>query len=435
MSEIIEKKNALIGEKYFYTKHKSGLDIYFIPKKLSTAYAVIGVKYGSLYDSFKKGGSGELVRVPSGIAHFLEHKMFENEDGVDTFERFAKLGAQANAFTSFDITAYLFSCTDRFGESLDVLFDFVTHPYFTEDTVNKEQGIIAQEIRMGDDNPGRALVFGMLRSLYKVNNVRNEVAGTVESISEITAPLLYDCYDTFYNLNNMALCVSGDLTMDEILSSADRMLKEAEPFDVEPYLPDEPEEAVRERSSRRMQVANPLFAVGIKNSLISRDPRERMKQSAAISVICDTLFGKSSEFFNRMYEEGAVTGTVDIWTEHNRAFSFICLSGEAPDPEKVYSEFKKTASRAVENGLDPVDFTRCKRVMYSGFVSSFDNTEEIAGEFLDYLTDGGDMLDYSDICASLDLEYTNALIKELFKPSHYTLMTVLPLEGDNNDGK
>ncbi len=427
MNDIIEKSNSLIGEKYYYTKHKSGLDIYLMPKKLTTSYAILGVKYGSLYDRFVKG-NGETVEVPSGIAHFLEHKMFENEDGVDTFERFAALGAQANAYTSFDVTAYLFSCTDNFSQSLDVLLDFVTHPYFTDETVNKEQGIIAQEIRMGEDSPGRALIFEMLKSLYHVNNVKNEIAGTVGSIAEITAPLLYDCYNTFYNLNNMALCVAGDRTMEEVLASADRVLKESPAFSIEPYLPSEPEEVVRDRYSRSMQVASPLFAVGVKNSMISDDPRERMKQSAAISVIFDTLFGKSSDFYNGLYGEGKVNGTVDIWSEHNRAFSFVCLSGEAKDPEVVYSEFKKVARNAAEHGLDPDDFRRCKRVMYSGFVSSFDSTEEMAGELLDYLTDGGDMLDYTDVCASLDIEYTNGLARELFRESHYTLMTVLPLE-------
>ena len=432
MSEIIEKYAPSVGERYFYTRHSSGLDVYLVPKKMSTAYAAIGVKYGSLNDRFKRTGAAEFIEVPAGIAHFLEHKMFENEDGTDTFEKFASLGAESNAYTTFDKTVYLFSCSDNFGASLRELFDYVTHPYFTEENVKKEQGIIAQEIRMGDDSPGRALTFGMLKSLYGSCRVRNEVAGTVESIAGITPELLYDCYETFYNLNNMALCVSGDVTMEEILSCADKCLKPAEPFDAVTDVPEEQGPAVRERFSRRMQVASPLFAIGIKNSFISPDPRERMKQSAAVSVITDMLFGKSSPFFNGLYEKGAVNGSVDIWSEHNREFSFVCLSGEGDDPERVYSDFLRTVDRALENGLDEKAFTRCKRVMYSGFVSSFDSTDDIANDFIDFLFDGGDMLDYSDICSSLDIGYAEGIMKELFKKDRFTLASILPYEKEGN---
>ena len=153
MNNVIEKSSALLREKYYYVKHKSGLDIYVFPKKMASTYALFGTKYGSVDSRFKKLSDPDFIEVPAGIAHFLEHKMFENEDGVDTFARFAKTGAQANAYTSFGITAYLFSATERVYESLDILLDYVTHPYFTKENVDKEQGIIAQEIRMCEDNP------------------------------------------------------------------------------------------------------------------------------------------------------------------------------------------------------------------------------------------------------------------------------------------
>lgn len=433
MSEIIRKKSELAGEEYYYTKHKSGLEIYLIPKKMSSVYAILGVKYGSIYDRFKKRSDDSYVCVPDGVAHFLEHKMFENEDGVDTFERFSALGAQANAYTTFGLTAYLFSCTRNFDRALDTLLDFVTHPYFTEENVSKEQGIIAQEIRMGDDNPGRALIFGMLNSMYKNCNVAKEVAGTVESISEITPALLYDCYRVFYNLNNMILCVSGDLTMDDILASADRVLDVAEPFDIEFDIPDEQESVVRDVSVRKMQVANPLFAIGIKNSTISPDPSERMRQAAAISVILDTLFGKSSEFFNSLYENGYLSGNIDIWDEHESTYSFACLSGEGRDPDHVYDVFKKICADAVENGLDAEEFTRCKRVFYAGLVSSFDSTEEIANNLLDYAVAGEDIFEDINVFAELDIAYVNEMIKKLFVEDHFTLMKILPLEEEQND--
>lgn len=428
MSDIIVKNNDLIGEKYYYTKHKSGLRIYLVPKKLSTSYAVLGTHYGSVDNRFKKKSDPEFTVVPDGIAHFLEHKMFENEDGVDTFERFAALGAQANAYTSFDMTAYLFSCTNNFKESLEVLLDYVTHPYFTEQTVEKEQGIIAQEIRMGEDNPGRALLFGMLKSLYHKHNVRIEIAGTVESISKITAPLLYSSYSTFYNLNNMALCISGDVDMDTVLSVADKVLATAEPFEIESVAETEPENVVAPFFTRRMQVSKPIFAIGVKNIDISDDPKMRMKESAAISVMTDILFGKSSEFYNKLYEDGLITGDLDIWDEHNHSYSFVCLSGESNDPEAVYNRFIEYVHTIHDTGIDSEEFVRCKRIMYSSFVRSFDSTDEIANNFLSYVFDGGDMLDYSEVVASLDIEFTNDLFRKIFKKHHYNLTTVLPLE-------
>ncbi len=428
MNKVTEKYSSTLCEKYYYVKHKSGLDIYVFPKDMASSYALFGTRYGSVDSRFKKACDKDFIEVPDGIAHYLEHKMFENEDGVDTFSRFAALGAQANAYTSFNMTAYLFSSTEKFYESLEILLDYVTHPYFTKENVEKEQGIIAQEIRMGEDNPGRALTFGMLKSMYRYHNVRTEIAGTVESISKITPELLYSCYNTFYNLNNMALCVCGDATVDKVLEVADRILRESEPFDVISEAKEEPCEVVEERFSCDMQVSMPMFAIGVKDVDISSDPVERMKKNAAMSVISDMLFGKSSPFYNTMYDDGTVSGSVDLWAEHNKSFSFISLSGEANDPQEVYNRFLELVEKTKRDGLDRDDFIRCKRVMYAGMVKSFDSTEEIANNFLGYVFDDGDILDFTDIMGNLDYDYTNELFKSMFKDEYYTLATVMPLE-------
>lgn len=428
MSKIIEKSSALLNEKYYYIKHKSGLDIYVFPKNMASGYALFGTKYGSIDSRFKKKDDAEFIEVPPGIAHFLEHKMFENEDGVDTFARFARTGAQANAYTSFNMTAYLFSATDNFYQSLDILLDYVTHPYFTKETVDKEQGIIAQEIRMGEDNPGRALTFGLLKSMYEHHNVRIEIAGTVESIAQITPELLYSCYNTFYNLNNMALCVCGNVDVDRVLESADKILKTGEPFDVISEAKAEKPQVVNKRYSCNMQVSMPMFAIGVKDIVISDDPKERMKKNAAISVISDMLFGKSSSFYNEMYEEGVISGAIDLWAEHNKSYSFITLSGEAQEPELVYDRFIKLVEETKLKGLDKEEFNRCKRVMYAGMVKSFDSTEEIANNFLGYVFDDGDILDFTDIMGNLDYEYTNELFKSMFKDDYYSMTTVMPME-------
>ena len=428
MNNVIEKSSALLREKYYYVKHKSGLDIYVFPKKMASTYALFGTKYGSVDSRFKKLSDPDFIEVPAGIAHFLEHKMFENEDGVDTFARFAKTGAQANAYTSFGITAYLFSATERVYESLDILLDYVTHPYFTKENVDKEQGIIAQEIRMCEDNPGRALSFNLLKSMYSDHNIRIDIAGTVESIAQITPELLYSCYNTFYNLNNMALCVCGNVDIDKVLECADRNLKEAEPFDVISEAKPERAEVNEKYCTCNMQVSMPMFAIGVKDVDISADPVERMKKNAAISVISDMLFGKSSSFFNTMYDEGVVSGSLDLWAVHNKSYSFITLSGEAPDPHAVYKRFLDLVEKTKDIGLDKEEFVRCKRVMYAGLVKSFDSTEEIANNFLGYVFDDGDILDFTDIMGNLDYDYTNELFKSMFRDEYYTLSTVYPIE-------
>ncbi|MBQ7499670.1 MAG: insulinase family protein [Clostridia bacterium] len=430
----IVKRDNFLNEEYTYIKHKSGLDIYIIPKKLSTTYALFGVKYGSVHSRIKFDGAADFVTVPDGIAHFLEHKMFENADGRDAFELYAEVGASANAYTSFNMTAYLFSCTDNFEESLEVLIKTVTKPYFSQATVDKEQGIIGQEIEMGNDSPGRALLYGMLRSMYKNNKIRIEIAGTKESISHIDSDLLYKCYNTFYNLNNMALCICGDVNEDAVVECADRLLEKAPEFKAVVEADEEPDEVISPRFTKAMAVSKPQFAVGVKDNDISSDPLERMKKSAAVSVLSYMLFGPSSDFYNDLYTEGVITGNLDAWNEHCKDYSFISISGEADDPEEFYRRFLGYMDETFENGLDKEEFELAKRVIYSGMVKSFDSTEEIANNFLVYKFDGGDMFEYASVLGSLDINETFDVFRKLFRKEHYTLAIITPIgDGENDD--
>lgn len=427
---IYEKNNSLLCEKYYKINHKSGLDIYIVPKDLSSSYAIFGTRYGSTDYRFKKGENSEFTVVPDGIAHFLEHKMFENEDGVDTFARFAKFGGNANAYTSFNMTAYLFSATNDIYDNLETLLDYVTHPYFTPETVAKEQGIIGQEIKMGEDNPGRALIFDMLKSMYKSNPVRIDIAGTVDSISHITSDLLYECYNTFYNLNNMALCLCGKFEPEKVIETADRILKKAEPFSVVSEAEKEPDEVIRKRSSLKMEVSEPMFSIGIKDNKISTEPLLRAKKGVACAIISDMLFGPSSEFFNENYYNGTLSGTIDIWTEHCKAYSFISFAGEAKNPEVVYDLFIKLIDKNKKNGLNREDFERSKRVSYANFIKSFDSTEEIANNMLGCVLEGYDIFDMTDIISEIDYEYVNELFLDMFRDEYYTMSTVLPLNSE-----
>lgn len=240
-----EMKNTLVESKllrdgYRCVKHASGLTVFIYPKaEMRSTYAVFGTRYGSIDKVFKRSDEAKAETTPAGIAHFLEHKLFESEDG-DAFGRYAEIGASANAYTSFETTRYLFSCTENAEQALEILLDFVQSPYFTKQTVEKELGIIGQEIKMYDDDPQWRMMFSLLRAMYHTHPIKDDIAGTVESIAEITPEYLYRCYNTFYNLNNMALCVCGNCTEEEVLALCDKMLKKSEPVEVERVFEEEP---------------------------------------------------------------------------------------------------------------------------------------------------------------------------------------------------
>lgn len=427
---VTETESKELCEKYFRIEHKSGLSIGVFPKKLSTFYALFGTRYGAVDNVFSKNG-GNTVEVPNGIAHFLEHKMFENGDGSDTFSLFAKTGANANAFTSHAMTAYLFSCTDNFPKSLRILLDFVTKPYFTEKTVEKEKGIIGQEIGMYKDNPGTAVYYSLLRSLYHENPVRIEIAGTVESIADITDKTLYECYNTFYNLSNMYLAVCGDTTPEEVIAAADEILSDSEPVSIRRIYPDELESVKSKRSTRHMQVSIPLFAIGAKDCVTVADGFERMKRDAAMSIVNDMLFGSSSDFFNKLYEDGTLPTDPEASYETGSGFAFEYIGGMSRDPEKVYSAFRSTADAAISKGLDRELFRIHKNIAAADYIKDFDSTDEIASNMLDLEFSGGDIFGYYKALNEVDADYAESLIKEIFDEKKCSMAVIMPLKEDN----
>ena len=291
-------ENAVLNERYEKYTHPSGLDIYIFKKKMTSVYAIFGTHYGSIHNSFSVGDDNPPITVPDGIAHFLEHKLFTNEDGSDSFERFSNYGADANAYTSFNKTAYLFSCTDRLSDSLGELIDFVTHPYFTKESVDSEIGIISEEIRMYDDTPSDRCFYGMLEGMYKDHSIRRNICGSCESIREITPELLYKCYSAFYQLSNMALIVCGDVDTDEVLDTAYALLPAtAEYVKVIP----KNENAYEKRSvfnsyvHQKMQVSKPIFNIGFKDIDVSENGDERQRKDAAMAILDEMLFSRAGE--------------------------------------------------------------------------------------------------------------------------------------------
>ena len=384
MAEYKVKENQMLGEKNYSFKHKSGLEVVVFPKKMTTSYAILATRYGAVDNKFKLDTDSEFTCVPDGIAHFLEHKLFECEGGIDAFELFAKTGASANAYTSNTMTGYLFSCTENFYESLEILLDFVTHPYFTEKTVQKEQGIIAQEIKMYEDNPGARLHKELMKALYKKNKMRIDVAGTVESIGKITAEILYKCYNTFYNLNNMTLSICGDVDVSMVEQACDRMLTEAPKITVirDTEDRDEPKEVNQKRVYCELDVSKPIFAIGIKDTDIPCNPSERMKKAYAMEILDEVLFSQSSAFYNELYEENLIAQDLSSGCELAKGYSFNVISSESSDPEQVYNRFVAYIEETKKNGIDKTAFELAKRTVYASNIKSFDSTEDIANNFI-----------------------------------------------------
>ncbi|MBQ8163761.1 MAG: insulinase family protein [Clostridia bacterium] len=429
MADIILKENKMLGEKYYAFKHKTGLDVYVFPKKMTTSYALFATRYGAIDNKFKLADDEKFTEVPDGIAHFLEHKMFECEGGVDAFELYAKTGASANAYTSNAMTAYLFSSTEKFYESLEILLDFVTHPYFTEQTVQKEQGIIGEEIRMYDDHPGARLEKGLLQAMYKYNKMRIDVAGTVESIAKIDAEILYKCYNTFYNLRNMVLVICGDVDYKEVEKTCDKILRNAPKQEIIRAYDDEkePREVFEKRAKCALSVSKPIFAIGIKDMDISSDPDKRMRKAYAMNILNDMLFSQSSEFYNELYDKNLISHDLSYSFEHTQRCSFNQLSSESQDPEKIYDFFVSYIKKIQKNGLDRETFELAKRTIYASCIKSFDSTEEIANNMVYNLFDGADILDTPDIINSIDFEYVSELLSSMFKEEYYAMSVVEPI--------
>ena len=421
-------ESSLLCERYYSVKHPSGLTVIVFPKDLTTTYAVIGVKYGAINSSFEI--DGKSVSVPDGIAHFLEHKMFSNEDGSDSFERFSEYGADANAYTSFNKTAYLFSCTEEYERSLGELIDFVTHPYFTDETVASEIGIIAEEIKMYDDSPSDRCFYGMLEGLYAHHAIRRNICGSAQSISQITPQTLYDCYNAFYNLNNMVLIVCGNVDADEVYSIADAHLPRSSADFTTVTTDENAKEAPHAACAYtecRMQVSKPIFNLGFKDVDLPADPYKRLKKDAAMAILDEMIFSRAGELYSYLYENDLISPNLSYGYSITRDAAYNGIAGEADDPEKVRDEIMRYIDVLRERGLSREDFLRGKRVMYSEFVKSFDSTDNIANNLLAFFCEDAELLSYADVIDSVSFEDVCELFAHCFDPDSVSMSVIKPL--------
>lgn len=422
--KINEIKNELLDEKCYHAVHPTGLNIYVMPKpEYSGAYAVFGTNYGSI-DTKILNKDGEIEDIPEGTAHFLEHKLFESED-LDAFARYAKTGANANAYTSFDTTCYLFQCTGDFAASLRILLDFVQSPYFTEQTVAKEQGIIGQEITMYKDVADWEVLFNLLKALYHDHPVRIDIAGTVESIAQITAQTLYDCYNNFYNLHNMVLAVAGNVDVNEIISICDELLKPCDEFKFVRKPHEEPEEIVQNYIEEKLSVAAPIFSLGFKESYGL--PKRTLKQKIATDILLEMLAGTTSELYNSLLEQQLINTSFGYEQFAGFGYAATIFNGESKNPEEAARQIAAHIKAMRENGIDPESFERIRRKLYGRAVMSFNDVDEIANDLVGAHFDGVGVFDDIDIYRTITVQDVKEVLDSCMREEYAALSVIRPI--------
>ncbi|QVK19036.1 insulinase family protein [Mycoplasmatota bacterium] len=385
-----------LKETVYYEKLDNGLEVYMLPKKgFNKFYATFTTKYGSIDNTFIPIGKKDYITVPDGIAHFLEHKMFESESG-DAFEKFTEYAANSNAYTAFNRTAYLFSCTSYFEENLNLLLDFVQDPYFTDQNVDKEKNIIAQEISMYDDNPDWQLYFGTIENMFKENGVRVDIAGTEESIYQITKELLYECYNTFYHPANMLLFVVGDMDIDQTIELIrnNQSKKDFKPFEkVEKKFVFESNEVNQKQTLTKMDVSTPKVAVGIKNNESRFQGKELMKYEIALDIIFDYLFSKSSTNYQQLLDDALINNTFSYELTIEYSYGFGIISSDTEKPDELTKRLKDILINARHMKMSEEEFTRRKNKLLGASIKSFNSPDAIANSFTRYKFNGMNMFD------------------------------------------
>lgn len=422
--KIKQLTNEKLGETVFTAVHPSGLEIRVMPKKgYNSAYAVFGVKYGSI-DTAVQNESGEFETIPEGTAHFLEHKLFESED-LNAFERFAKTGASANAYTSFEKTAYLFKGSDKIEESLEILLDFVRNPYFTQETVEKEQGIIGQEIRMYQDLPDWQVMFNLLKALYEKHPVRIDIAGTQDSIAEIDADLLYRLYKNFYNPANMVLCVVGAIEPEKVFEIVENNIRETDGRKIERKFEKESAKPVRDYIEQKLSVACKQFLLGYKEDI--SEPLLSLEDELASQIMLEAIAGKSSQLYKKLLDEELID--LGFGTELFNGFGFSCImmGGTSADPDKTVSILRSEIKRMQKEGIDPAAFERAKRKTYGRMVMGYNDIDDTANLMMNLYFNGYEPFAELEACKNITLEKAQERLAVL-KEKSSAVSVISPIE-------
>lgn len=422
-------KNNLINEELIFTKLESELDVFLIPKKgYNNKYALFSTKYGSNDNKFKPINESEFIQVPEGIAHFLEHKLFEEPEG-NIFDSFSKLGTNVNAYTNFNQTAYIFSCTDNFYESLELLIKFVQNPYFTDENVEKEKGIIAQEIKMYEDNPGWRVLFNTLKSMYFDHPVKIDIAGTIDSIQSIDKDTLYKCYNTFYSPKNMVLVLVGDINFDKALEVINKV--ERKDFEIGEEIirlyPEEKKGVLHNYIEENMITSMPLLAIGFKDNDLYYNGEKLIKRELVSNILLDMIFGVSSEFYQELYNEGLIDGSFGGNYSGYNDYGHSIISGQTNEPEVVADRIIAYIKNLKNNGLSKEDFMRIKKKSIGYNLMGFNSIEYIGNNFANYYFMDFNFLDYLNIYEKISYEDILNRLHMHFADDNYVLSVIKPI--------
>ena len=352
--------------------------------------------------------------------------MFDMPEGNNALEILSANGADPNAFTSSGMTVYYFESTRNFQENLEMLLKFVSTPYFTEESVEKEQGIIGQEIRQTEDSPGFEVYIQLMKLLYDHHPIRDAVAGTVESIREITPQVLYDCHRIFYHPSNMTLCVSGNVDPQEVRDIALKVLTPEPGTAPEPdFGPEDLAEPKEKRHSMTMEVAAPLFYIGAKFAPAPRG-EELLRQKLTAGLVLRLLFGSSSDFYTEQYAAGLISRDFDCEADYSAGTATIIMGGESTDPEKVYEEIVKTIEKNLRFGVNPRDLSRIKKASIGARLRGLEDVEGVALSQVDGTFGGYDPLRSVEILPTITAEECNEFLKQVLAPEHLVMSLVLP---------
>ncbi|MGE7545681.1 EF-P 5-aminopentanol modification-associated protein YfmH [Sporosarcina newyorkensis] len=421
-----------LQEKIYTETLENGLKVVILPKRgYSKTFVTFTTKYGSIDRTFKPHGKNEFITVPDGIAHFLEHKMFEKEDG-DVFQKFGLNGASANAYTTFGRTAYLFSATNKIKENTEVLLDFVQEPYFTKETVDKEKGIIAQEITMYDDQPDWRLYFGTIENLYKEHPVKIDIAGTVESIQDITAEHLYTCYETFYHPSNMLLFIVGAVDPEEMMAFVkDNQSKKSfdQPEPIERQFPTETKGADIPKRTLTMDVSKPKLNVGMKCTSTDQQGQEMLESELSANLVLDSLFGRTSPFYEKAYEEGLIDESFSYEFSMEEGYGFAMVGSDTEEPERLEKLIRQTIQDSKEYWpVKEEDLERMRKKKIGQFMRSLNSIEFIANQYTRYEFNEMNLFDVVPTLEKLSMDKLKQAFSMFSDDSSYTVFEVKPAD-------
>ena len=424
--KIVE--SSKIKEKAYIEKLENGMTLIIIPRKnTKKKYVIWGTHFGSVDNHFIMPQTGEEVFIPDGVAHFLEHKMFEQSNGTNSLDTLMALGIDANAYTTNDHTAYLFECTEHFYEGLDELMDYVQNPYFTDENVEKEKGIIGQEINMYDDDPGWQLYMNALDCMYKENPIKIDIAGTIESISKITPDILYKCYNTFYHPSNMTMAICGDFEPEEIAKELKkRLIPKENQGEIKRIYPEKEETINQKEKIVQMEVSIPMFMIGYKD--IENSKENRIQKHIAIEILLNMIIGKSSNLYQELYEKGLLLSQPDLDYEFTDQYAHILLSGFTKEPQLVKQKIDEAVRKMQEEGLQEEHFNRIKKKIYGDYVVEYNSVAETARMFLADNMKKMNSFDYIEDFDSVTKQYTQEVLKDIFKEENEVISIVKPNE-------